>query len=77
MIEKTLNDSIGENVFVIFSNKDKTVVSKHFGLLLFSNLIEGSYLVGHFPTDCIIFTKDSVTEISYDEDDYLIIQIVN
>lgn len=74
-MEKALNDSIGGIVITILSNKDKTVVSKHFGILLFSNHIKGSYIVGHYPLDCIIFTKDDVTETHYDEDGYLIIHI--
>lgn len=75
-IIKELEENISGNVIMVFSTENRKVVSRTFGLLLLSNMIKDSYMVGHFPNNCVLFSPDMVTSVEYDEDSFLVIHIV-
>lgn len=75
-IEKVLEDNLGDMVAVIVSNKDKTVIVKLKDYLKESNFMEDTFMVGLYPDTVVFFKKENVTEVGYDEDSVLHIEIV-
>lgn len=75
-IEKELQDLVGDAVHLVITNKDKSIVSRHFNQLVKSGLLDGTYTVGDYPNNFSWFKPESVCDINWDDAGIAFIEIV-